>query len=214
MKDDCQQVIMYLDKLDEMKVDLPNSVIWVRANCSLKGGEFQETMNQLEKYLKVTDNKPKNYSITIAMYNKAKANHKLVQSGTWLRDADTGCYTFLTVKKINVWRGRNITWSGPCPDGLAHGQGTYTLSNGYKYVGQYKDGKVHGQGTMTWPNGDKYVGQTKEGKIDGQGTYTWPSGGKYVGQWKDGLEHGQGTYFYSNGTSKVGRWQNGQYIGK
>ncbi len=39
-----------------------------------------------------------------------------------------------------------------------HGQGTWTYTEGEKYVGEWKDGKYNGQGTFTYPNGTKYVG--------------------------------------------------------
>ena len=32
--------------------------------------------------------------------------------------------------------------------------GTYTATNGHKYVGEFKNNKANGQGTATAPNGD------------------------------------------------------------
>jgi len=50
----------------------------------------------------------------------------------------------------------------PPPPGVFHACfGSYTYSNGAKYVGKFKNGKRHGQGTMTWANGNKYVGEWK-----------------------------------------------------
>ena len=73
--------------------------------------------------------------------------------------------------------------NGQCIKGnCENGQGTYTSSNGNKYVGEWKDQKMHGQGTFTWSNGDKYVGEYKDRKMHGQGTYTWSDGDKYVGE--------------------------------
>ena len=72
-----------------------------------------------------------------------------------------------------------------------HGQGTFTWSNGDKYVGEYRDDKKHGQGTYTFGpksewSGDKYVGEYKDGKKNGQGTYTWADDTVEEGIWKDG----------------------------
>ena len=79
-----------------------------------------------------------------------------------------------------------------------HGQGTVTLPDGSKYVGEYKDGKRHGQGTLILPYG-KYVGEFKDDKKHGQGTHTWPSGQKYVGEWRDGSYVGESKdYRYSD----------------
>lgn len=71
---------------------------------------------------------------------------------------------------------------GDCKDG----QGTYTFSDGRKYVGEWKDGKRHGYGTMTSPDGSKYVGKWKDDKRDGQGTIIYPDGKKWVGKVKGG----------------------------
>ena len=47
---------------------------------------------------------------------------------------------------------------GDCVNGL----GTYTYSNGDKYVGEWKNDSKYGQGTYTYSNGTKYVGECKE----------------------------------------------------
>ncbi len=54
----------------------------------------------------------------------------------------------------------------PPPPGVFHACfGSYTYSNGAKYVGKFKNGKRHGQGTMTWANGNKYVGEWTDGSF-------------------------------------------------
>ncbi|HIC59668.1 MAG TPA: hypothetical protein EYO71_06295 [Rhodospirillales bacterium] len=60
-------------------------------------------------------------------------------------------------------------WSlPPCPEDQTQRYhncfGTFTTSDGDKYVGEYKDGKKHGQGTYTFADGSKYVGEYKDGK--------------------------------------------------
>ena len=40
-----------------------------------------------------------------------------------------------------------------------NGYGTYTYTDGGKYVGEWKNQKHHGQGTFTWADGRKYVGE-------------------------------------------------------
>ena len=47
---------------------------------------------------------------------------------------------------------------------------------GKKYVGEFKDGLRHGQGTHTWSDGSMYVGKYKDGKRNGHGTMTYSSG--------------------------------------
>ena len=92
--------------------------------------------------------------------------------------------------------------------------GSWTASNGNKYVGEYKDGKRNGQGVGTWPNGDKYVGDHKDGKFDGQGTVTWSTGARYVGEFKDGKRSGQGTFFREDGRIGLGEWAESKPSGR
>ena len=63
----------------------------------------------------------------------------------------------------------------------------------FVYAGCTEGNCFNGQGTYTWTDGGKYVGQFKDGKKNGQGTYTWAGGAKYIGQFKNGKMHGQGT---------------------
>ena len=50
--------------------------------------------------------------------------------------------------------------------------GTYTWSDGAKYVGEYKNGKKHGQGTFYFSDGRVWDGQWKNDD--------WVSGKKYA----------------------------------
>ena len=97
--------------------------------------------------------------------------------------------------------------------------GSWTASNGDKYVGEFKDDKYNGQGTYYFLadnefKDDKYVGELKDGKPNGQGTYTFANGDKYVGEWKDNQKHGQGTYTFANGEKYVGEWKDGKNNGQ
>jgi len=89
-----------------------------------------------------------------------------------------------------------------------YGQGTYTFSDGRKYVGEFKDGKKHGQGTFTTPYGNKYVGEFKDGKQDGQGTLTSRFEKEYVGEFKEGTLWNI-TEYDKNGNI-LGKWVNGK----
>jgi len=91
--------------------------------------------------------------------------------------------------------------------------GTYTWSDGEKYVGNWKDGHQSGQGSYIRANGNRYVGEFLKGQRDGQGTHTWADGGEYVGAWKDGEANGQGTFTSSSGGKYVGEWSGGHRNG-
>ena len=45
-----------------------------------------------------------------------------------------------------------------------------TCTDCFTYVGEFKVGKEHGQGTYTWSDGSKYVGEYKDGE-PWNGTY-------------------------------------------
>ena len=49
-------------------------------------------------------------------------------------------------------------------------------------------------------NGAKYIGEFKSGKYHGQGTHIWANGARYVGEWRDDLRNGQGIEYLADGT--------------
>ena len=102
-----------------------------------------------------------------------------------------------------------VKYEGDILNEVPNGYGSFTVSNGDKFVGEYKDGVRNGQGTYTSPDGNKYVGEWKNGGYDGQGTFTWSDGRKYVGEWKDGKQHGQGTTTFPDGDKFEGEY--GEY---
>ena len=110
----------------------------------------------------------------------------------------------------------SLSWANSnCIQGNCfNGQGTYTVTNGDKYVGDFKDGNYNGQGTYTFANGNKYVGGFKDGKYNGQGTYYFADGEKYVGDFKDGEYNGQGTLTFANGNKYVGEFKDSKYNGQ
>ena len=90
-----------------------------------------------------------------------------------------------------------------------HGLGTYTWSNGNKYVGEFKNGMLHGLGTYTWSNGNKYVGQFKNDKMHGSATYKYTEGAQYVGEFMGNKRDGLGTFICASGEKYVGKFKNG-----
>jgi hypothetical protein len=59
-------------------------------------------------------------------------------------------------------------------------------------------------------NGNKYVGEWKDGERNGQGTFIWSSGNKFVGEWKDNQQW-NGTGYYKTGNT-FGKVVNGKMI--
>ena len=76
------------------------------------------------------------------------------------------------MKKILAIIVLSALWSNVvlanCVGNCLDGYGTYTWSDGNKYIGLWKNSKQNGQGTFTWASGDfagdKYVGEVKNGK--------------------------------------------------
>ena len=93
--------------------------------------------------------------------------------------------------------------------------GTYTFTDGDKYIGDWKDGAIHGQGTMIYADGRVYKGKYKV-YARTQGTMEWPDGFKYTGKWgEDGQNpNGFGTYTSPDGASYVGEWKDGKIMAK
>ncbi len=77
-----------------------------------------------------------------------------------------------------------------------------------------ENGKRNSQGTFTWSNGSKYVGGWENGLFNGQGIFSKSNGTKYVGSWKiiDGVtSHWNGKYYDEDGIIKY-KWVNGELI--
>ena len=73
-----------------------------------------------------------------------------------------------------VWKGfgdkkTHSVYKGDVKNGVPNGFGILILTDGGKYVGEWKDGKSHGQGTYTYGKGewegDKYVGEFKDNSM-------------------------------------------------
>jgi S1-C subfamily serine protease len=66
-------------------------------------------------------------------------------------------------------------------------------------------------GSQIMSNGDKYIGEFKDGRRNGQGTYYYDEGVYYAGEFKNGKFNGQGTTYYTDGKMKQGIWKDGNF---
>ena len=104
----------------------------------------------------------------------------------------------------------SATWSGRCVDGKAAGAGRSVLRlrgnpDGATFVGVMRGGKARGQGTYTLSNGDVFEGQWRNGKLVSTRTrekratgtesqfqkITYAEGLRYEGQTRNGKWHGR-----------------------
>ncbi len=76
----------------------------------------------------------------------------------WIADAKTGCKVWDPAPQA----GESISWSGPCKEGFADGEGTLQWFNhgrpGDRYEGGYAHGKRNGYGVVTYANGKTVKG--------------------------------------------------------
>jgi len=98
--------------------------------------------------------------------------------------------------------------------GYPEGQGTWTWSDGTRFVGEFVGGFANGQGTITSPSGFYYEGEIRFFQKHGLGTLTSPKGSKSVGQWKDDKPHGKLNLNLYNGDSYEGHWKDGKKHGQ
>ncbi len=103
-------------------------------------------------------------------------------------------------------------FEGEWLNGLFHGLGTYTHTNGNKYVGMHQDGNRDGNGTYFFANGEKYIGEWKRSMKNGNGIQTRPDGTNYSGYWKDNAMHGEGVLIWSDGRRQEGVFENNSLI--
>ncbi|AEE13692.1 MORN repeat-containing protein [Thermodesulfobium narugense DSM 14796] len=113
--------------------------------------------------------------------------------------------------------GESLSWSGPCENSLANGEGVFVLygKNGnelYKYSGFMKDGVREGHATIETPN-YKYEGDVKGCVFDGFGKIEYLNKNSnvvsYEGEFKRGLYNGKGSIKYKDGNVYTGEFKNG-----
>ncbi|NBW25586.1 MAG: CHAT domain-containing protein [Betaproteobacteria bacterium] len=119
----------------------------------------------------------------------------------------SNCYGSLNLANGETYVGE---WK---EKGVRTGQGTYTYSDGTKYIGEHKNNEANGQGSFIWPDGSKYSGNVFEGKLNGLGTFTWKDGEKYIGEYVAGHRNGQGTTIFANGNKYVGEYKDDKRTG-
>ncbi|MCU0904155.1 MAG: 2-isopropylmalate synthase, partial [Tabrizicola sp.] len=104
-------------------------------------------------------------------------------------------------------------YEGTFKDGRQHGTGTYRLTSGFEYTGEWVEGEITGQGTARYPNGSVYEGTFVKGQPEGKGKITAPDGRTYEGDWVQGQMTGQGIATYANGSVYEGGFVRGQHDG-
>lgn len=100
---------------------------------------------------------------------------------------------------------------GHCKNGWAEGYGR--VEGTTRYEGDFSAGKKHGFGTKLMSNGDRYIGEFRDDYRHGKGIYVWGensrwAGDRYSGEYQRDLRHGWGIFQWDNGDRYEGRWAN------
>jgi hypothetical protein len=107
------------------------------------------------------------------------------------------------------------SYSGPCVNGFAEGEGI--ASGSAEYRGGFRAGRKHGKGVKTWASGDRYEGDFIEDRREGQGTYVWGRGAwqgeRYEGAYLADRRHGYGVYRWPTGDIYKGPWEGDRPVG-
>jgi len=69
---------------------------------------------------------------------------------------------------------------------VRNGKGTYILSDGRKYIGDFVNDQKDGIGEFWWPDGRHYSGAWKDGFQEGKGSVTLPDGKTFTTIWRKG----------------------------
>jgi 1-phosphatidylinositol-4-phosphate 5-kinase len=85
-------------------------------------------------------------------------------------------------------------------------------------VGNFQQGVQHGHGVLTFSDGDNYEGEFRNDTYNGHGTYRYTNGNYYRGEYVNGKMNGKG-YFFCNWSPKLkasydGYWKDGRKNGK
>jgi hypothetical protein len=159
-------------------------------------------------------------------------------AGEWIADKNSNCQAWISLPDPAI----SMSWSGPCSQGKANGQGTLQwYKNGkpfYRYEGEYKDGKMNGKGILVssensshfegefkddWPFNGKGLfiatnisysleGEFKDGHFSGH-CISIVEGTRVEGECIDGEVNGTGSVIYHNGSRYEGDFKRGLYNG-
>lgn len=130
----------------------------------------------------------------------------------WLTNENSSCKFYTQRNSAH----RTFTWTGPCRNGLVHGEGKLSVYEAdrklYDFEGLLLDGKINGPGVLRWAfDGDVYEGHFENNELNGLGKFYNDDGDHYEGNYVNWQRSGEGTYWYEPEDIKfkyVGEWKN------
>jgi len=101
---------------------------------------------------------------------------------------------------------KGSVYRGSIKDGLFHGLGKLSFSNGEMFVGEFENDH-YSHGAYLFNNGDIYYGNFKDGKRGGSGAYYFKKGQVCIGEWKDDRRTGDGKIYGWGGSILKDGWE-------
>lgn len=132
----------------------------------------------------------------------------------WITDSN-GCKHANPAPK----RRESVSWTGPCVDGFAEGQGVQQwFTNGQAgstFTGTLKRGSHSGKGLFKGADGSSYDGDHVDGSRTGRGVLLAGNGYRYEGEFLNGLPSGRGVEWRTaQDLSYEGDFANGKFEGR
>jgi hypothetical protein len=131
----------------------------------------------------------------------------------WITATNTDC----RIWNPGVPPGWTVTWSGPCQDGVAQGQGVLQWRDAgrptVRYEGGFRAGKLSGHGVMTFASGERRESEWRDNNRNGPGVTVYADGNRYVGAYRDDQMSGQGVFAFASGNRYEGAFFDGAFEG-
>lgn len=185
----------------------------ILAKFLFKMGKFQLA----EKYyLRLINELSSNHPSLIDLYEELDCI--ALQQGHFDQSLQWKCKLLLLKQQFSQNPAVNDELSPPANLSEIVVKKTKKYPTGDVYEGEFVNGLYHGYGIYTWTNGNRYEGMWKNNRREGEGTWTWgkqssSTGDRYQGQWHEDKKHGHGKYFQANGDVYIGSFQNDQRHG-
>lgn len=156
------------------------------------------------------------------LFLTAASGSVFANDGFWLGDPVTGCMIW-TDRESSL--GDVVSWSGPCRDGKADGNGELVwFSEGAlwgRYRGSMQNGRLNGNGVLYLRKQtgddvtyDRYQGQFANSRLSGQLVYNSSDGDRFQGWVREGRSlDGWGFFDDANGDRYQGEIKDGKYEG-
>lgn len=136
-------------------------------------------------------------------------------AGNWkdnYKDGQGAFYKTNGSKVSGFWLAGKYVGNSSKEESTSETAGTeVVLADGLRDCNQMHCG--NGMGTYTYSDGSRWVGEFIDGMPEGQGTCYYANGDRYVGGWRAHAPHNEGVMHYTSGRVFGAIWDHGQPVG-